>query len=307
MTSPLLRALRARLNDAAAPSFRLANDDLIALTRADVFGDTGLDAAVVAEERALATTAHAWVTKHNRSLAARIAGYVALGDACAWLYPWPTVAILGLVQVSSGLARARLYGLAGMVAERLGRPRLARLGDVSEDVLRRTNRGIFADSVPTVLRALRARELARDGRGALADAVVRGDAALALDDESQALCRAIADGLAIGDARERFAALAATTLSHFGREQAIFTYQMGARAADAGRRKPLGAVATLPAPAIVNGSLRFTAYPLPPGFDIRDHAPRVAVFGRAFVTSVTRSAQDYAIATAWVRARFGRR
>jgi hypothetical protein len=307
MDSPLLAALRARLGDGCAASFRLANEDLLALTRADVFGEAGLDPEVVAEERALAMTGHTWAVKYNRSLSARIDGYVALGEACGWEYPWPTVAILGLVQVTSGLLRARVYGLAGALADRLGRPRWSRLGDVSEDILRRTNRGIFADSVPTVLRALRARELVRDGRRDLADALLAGHAALAYDAESRSLGRAIFDGLALADARARFSALAATTLVHFGREQAIFTYQMGARAADRVRRKALPRAASLPAPAIVKGKLRFRPYPLPDDFDLRDHEPRVAVFGRAFVTSVTGSPADYAIATAWVRSRFGKR
>lgn len=144
MQSPLLAALRARLGDAATQSFRLAN----------------------------ATAAHAWVTKYNRSLSARIDGYIALGDACAWEYPWPTVVIF--------------------------------------------------------------------------------------------------DGLALGDARARFTALAATTLAHFGREQAIFTYQMGTRAADRARRGALPRATSLPAPAIVDGELRFRPYPLPAGFDLRD-------------------------------------
>jgi len=55
---------------------------------------------------------------------------------------------------------------------------------------------------------------------------------------------------------------------------------------------------------VVRSKLRFVPFALPPGFDLRDHAARVAAFGRAFVASVTASPADHAIATAWVLARF---
>ena len=65
----------------------------------------------------------------------------------------------------------------------------------------------------------------------------------------------------------------------------------------------------VPAPVIERGlfgrRLTFKPFPLPPGFDIREHAPRVDLFGRAFVSSVTGDVEDYATAVRWVARRFG--
>ncbi|MGN6110339.1 MAG: hypothetical protein ACTHU0_34870 [Kofleriaceae bacterium] len=72
----------------------------------------------------------------------------------------------------------------------------------------------------------------------------------------------------------------------------------------AGRRK-LPAARALPAPVIERGALVFRPFALPAGFDLRDHDARVELFGRAFVTSVTRSRADYGIAKSWVVAQFG--
>ena len=301
-TVSLIDALRVRLDDPTASSYRLMGEDLQLLTVADLVADAGLPPELVAEERALAGEAHAWLRKYNRSLHGRIAGYLELGKRCAFRYPWPVVAILGIVQVMSGMNRARIYGLAGRVAARFGNDAYEKLGDGSEDVLRRTNRGIFADSVPTVLRALRAGQLVRDGKAALADALVEGRGALVWDAESRALCRAIVDGLAIADEPARFRALTAATLRHFAREQAIFTHHIGSR----NRTRKLPAATAVPAPAIVRGKLRFVPFALPRGFDLRDHDARVETFGRAFVASVTTSPADHAIATAWVMKRFDR-
>lgn len=299
----LISALRARLGDPTASSFQLMGEDLQLLTLADVqaaVAGSTVPPEVAAEEAALAEEAHRWLKKYNRSLYGRIAGYLELGKHCAFRYPWPVVAILGIVQVISGMDRARLYGLAGRVAARLGRDWYEKLGDGSEDVLRRTNRGIFADSVPTVLRALRAEALAKAGKPALADALIDGRGALLWDEESRLLCRAIFDGLMLPDEAARFHALSAATLRHFAREQAIFTHHIASK----NRSRKLPAAKSLPAPVITGKKLAFAPFPLPRGFDIRDHAARVEVFGRAFVTSVTGSLADYRVATAWVRARF---
>ena len=301
----LIDALRARLGDPHAPSFRLMGEDLQLLTVGDVHAALAVqataDPAVLAEEAALATEAHGWLRKYNRSMHGRVAGYVELGRRCAFRYPWPIVAILGIVQVMSGMDRARLYGLAGRVASRLGYKFFEQLGDASEDILRRTNRGIFADSVPTVLRALRVAELRRAGNTAVADALADGAAALLWDDECARLCRAIADGLAITGDDAQFRALAATTLHHFDREQAIFSHHMSARS----RSRKLPAAKAIPAPLVVRGKLVFKPFALPPGFDLRDHDARVAAFGQAFVTSVTGTLADYRVAREWVVARFG--
>lgn len=279
-------------------------EDLQLLTLADLraaLADIRVTPEVVTEEAALATEAHRWLKKYNRSLHGRVAGYLELGKRCAFRYPWPVIAILGIVQVMSGMDRARIYGLAGRIASRLGHDSIEKLGDGSEDILRRTNRGIFADSVPTVLRALRAEELARGGNRPLADALVEGHGALLWDDESRTLCRAIFEGLLIDEEPRRFRALSDATLRHFSREQAIFTHHIASK----NRSRKLPAAKSLPAPRIEKHELVFKAYKLPAGFDFRDHEARVEVFGRAFVSSVTGSLGDYRIATAWVRKKFG--
>lgn len=333
----LIDALRARLGDPSAPSFRLMGEDLQALTLDEV--RRALDAqyaaipyalreTLVAEERDLAEESHRWLRRYNRSMHGRVAGYLELGRRCEFRYPWPVVAILGIVQVMSGMDRARLYGLAGRVASRVGykfadapvglnrfavlralRTRwplrglpdnLEQLGDASEDILRRTNRGIFADSVPTVLRALRADALRTAGQRDVADALLDGRAALLWDDECARLARAIADGLAIPDEGARFTALAATTLRHFDREQAIFTHHISSRS----KRRKLPAAKSVPAPVVERGKLVFKAFALPAAFDMRDHDVRVDAFGRAFVTSITGSLADYGVARTWVERRF---
>jgi hypothetical protein len=308
----VIHALRARLGEPDAPSFRLMGEDLQLLTLADVRDaieaqlaaiDPAIADAILDEERALATESHRWLRKYNRSMHGRVAGYLELGRRCEFRYPWPIVAILGIVQVMQGMDRARIYGLAGRLASRFGYMFFEQLGDASEDILRRTNRGIFADSVPTVLRALRAEQLRREGKGALADALVDGVAALLWDQECATLCRSITDGLTRDTEAERFRALAATTLRHFDREQAIFTHHISARS----KQRKLPAAKAVPAPRVERGKLVFKPFPLPAGFDMRDHGPRVDAFGRAFVTSITGSLADYRVARDWVITRFGQR
>jgi len=305
----LIDALRARLGAPGAASFQLMGEDLQLLTVEDLRAAVAAqDAAIpddlradlLAEEAALAAEAHRWLTKFNRSLYGRIAGYLALGTRMEFRYPWPVVAILGIVQVIGGMDRARLYGLAGRLASRFGYDSYERLGDGSEDVLRRTNRGIFADSVPTVLRALRAIELHRDDKSDLAEALIEGHAAVLWDAESAALCRALVAGLQLTDAQARFRALAAVTERHFAREQAIFTHHIASRS----RKRKLPVAKAIPAPVIERGKLAFRPFALPPGFDFRDHDARVEAFGRAFVSSVTGSLEDFQVATAWVVRRF---
>lgn len=316
----LIDALRSRLADPEAASFQLVGEDLHALTVDDLLAAaTRLDAQIpddlradlLVEETSLARECHGWLTRYNRSLYGRIAGYVELGKRVDHQYPWPVIAVLGIVQVLGGMDRARLYGLAGRLATRLGYDRVEKLGDGSEDVLRRTNRAIFADSVPMMLRALRAMQLYRDDRADLADAIVDGVAAVVWDAESSRLCRALVDGLRIPEPEARFRALAGVTARQFAREQAIFTHHLAGRSRRPGTSSTgslasrlLGAK-SVPAPVIEKGKLVFRPYALPPGFDFRDHATRVAVLERAFVRSVTGSLVDYQVATAWVTARFG--
>lgn len=317
----LFDALRGRLGPRAG-SFRLMGEDLALVGVAELRAALAASDAALArlapaardelltEEHALAAEAHEWLTRHSRSVNARVIGYLELGKRCDFAYPWPVVAILGIQQVITAMHQNRIYGLAGRAAARLGWGKYERLADRSEDVLRRTNRGIFADSVPTVLRVLRADALRRAGKVAVADALVDGIAAPLWDDELRALARTIADGLAIADAGARFTALAAATLQHFGREQAIFTHHMGVlRDPPPGEKRP--AMREVLAPAIERGRggkrLVFRPYRLPPGFDMRDHDARVRELGQAFVASVTRDPDDYRVATAWVVDRLARR
>jgi hypothetical protein len=315
-----------------AASFQLMGEDLTLVTGASLRAaaaeheaglaamEAPLRARFEAEQAALLTEAHAWLRRHNTSVRGRVAGYVALGRACDFVYPWPVIAVLGICQVMEGMQRNRLHGLIAPVLERLGVPALASLVDRSDDVLRRTNRGIFADSVPTVLLGLRAHRLRACGDAALADALLRGPLPPIFDEESRALAIGIDRGLGVADEADRFAALAELTLRHFAREQAIFTHHMGTRSRErAGSRAPNGAAAALmrrltavhavPAPVVVRGAsgrrVEFHRFALPVGFEMRDHDARVAQFGRAFVTSVTADREDYAAATRHVLARFG--
>jgi hypothetical protein len=306
----LIDALRLRLGAPTAASFQLMGEDLQLLTLEDLGAAVAaqeaaipddLRADVLAEERALAAESHRWLKKFNRSLYGRIAGYLALGKRLDFRYPWPVVAILGIVQVIGGMDRARVYGLAGRLASRFGYDSIEKLGDGSEDVLRRTNRGIFADSVPTVLRALRAIDLHREDKSDVAEALIEGHGALLWDEESRVLCRGLVDGLQLGDEAAGFRALAAVTQQHFAREQAIFTHHIASRT----RTRKLPATKAVPAPVIERSRLAFRPYALPAGFDLRDHDARVDAFGRAFVSAVTGSLADYRVATAWVTRRFG--
>lgn len=297
----LIDQLRARLGNPHASSFMLMGEALQLLTMEDLRAAArDVPPALAAEEAALGAEAYEWLRKYNRSLYGRIAGYWALGEKLQFRYPWPIVAILGIVQVIGGMDRARVYGLAGRVAARFGFDDYEKLGDGSEDVLRRTNRGIFADSVPTVLRALRAEALIREGKRELADALIEGTGAVLWDEESRALCRSIVDGLLVEAEEPRFRALSATTLQHFSREQAIFTHHIGSRS----KKRKLPPAKAVPAPVIERGTLRYKPFALPRGFDFRDHDARVQAFGRAFVTSVTGALSEYRVATDWVRRRY---
>lgn len=300
----LLDELREALGEPDAPSFRLSGDDL-ALLGARRGG---------AERGRLAREAHDWLVRHDVSLSRRIDGYLALGRKCDFAYPWPVVAILGLCQVRSGLTRVYAFGLAGAVLRRLGRPALDELADRSNDVLRRTNRGIFTDSVPTVLWALAAHQARLEGRDSEALALLAPPWPPLVDEESAAIAHALYDGLGIPSPRERFSTLARLTARHFAREQAIYTHQMGPRSPGRVRRSG-GLLAHLLVPSTVSAPrvlstprgrrLVFRPFALPAAFDLRDHDARVEAFGRAFVTSVTSSLDDYRVAVRWVVERFG--
>lgn len=254
---------------------------------------------MLAEHDAHAREAHGWLRRWNRSVERRVRGYLELGRRItpAFAYPWPVVAILGIAQVSAGLERSRLHGLFAAPLARAGLRDLARIVDAGDDVLRRTNRGIFADSVPIVLWGLRVAEHRSAGRTALADALVAGPPPIVMDEECVALAAGLADGLAL-PSPARFDALARLTLRHFAREQAVFSHHLGRARPDreSWLARRLASVRVVPAPRIENGRVVVKPFALPPGFDLRDHATRVTAFGDAFVTSVTRSPDEYAIA-----------
>lgn len=320
----LIDALRAVLGDDDAPSFRLAGEDLAALSGARLQAaaaswDDAFRRAVPAELRARARAvheehaaeAHGWLRRWNRSVERRVRGYVALGRLFDFAYPWPVVAILGIAQVSGALSRSRLHGLLALPLARTGLPQLARIVDAGDDVLRRTNRGIFADSVPVVLWGLRLHALRTAGEGALADALLEAPPPPTMDEECVALARGLAQGLGERDPAARFRALAELTLRHFGREQEIFSFHLGrARPEREGwLARRLALVSTVPAPRLQGqGAARhvvFAPFRLPSSFDVRDHGARVAAFGDAFVRSVTGSPEDYAIAVRFVVDRWG--
>lgn len=324
----MITALREALGRPDARSFQLQGEDLALLSPACLAAaaaryaeglgrvPAALRPRFEAEQAEAQREAHAWLRRHNRSVHGRIAGYLELGRRCRFAYPWPVVAVLGIVQVLEGIRKNRLYGLAGPVAWRAGVRGLAHLVETTEDVLRRTNRGIFADSVPTVLYALRCRALVERGEGELAGALLDGPAPILMDEEGRALARGLCAGLGEADPARRFRALADLTLEHFGREQRIFSHHLG----DPAARRPATAsqralarlvrVREVPAPAVVRrrGGVEvvYRPYRLPDGFEMRDHEARVAAFGDAFVRSVTGAVEDYRAAAAFALRRFGR-
>jgi hypothetical protein len=327
----LVDLLRELLGAPNARSFQLMGEDLALLTgsglrlAAAAYQDElqrvppALRERFEAEQVGLAKDVHALLVRYNRSLPRRLAGYLELAQRCDHQYPWPVVAMLGICQVRQGLWRNRLWGLCAPAARRLGLPVLEELAEGTEDVLRRTNRGIFADSVPTVLLGLRAHQLARAGEAALGEALLSGPLPPLLDEEARAIARGIRDGLAEPDPARRFAALAQLVYRHFAREQAIFSHHLGDRRRRGGSGggesllvRRLAAPRQVPAPLVIRdrrGRRRvvFRPFALPAGFDLRDHQSRVERFAEAFVTPVVGHPEDYRAALDYVRARFGAR
>jgi hypothetical protein len=149
---------------------------------------------------------------------------------------------------------------------------------------------------------LRAEQLWRAGRPEIAGGLLEGAAAVLWDRDCTSLCTAITEGLVLDDEAERFRWLALTTISHFGREQQIFTHHIASKS-----RRKLPSATSVPAPVIENGRLVFKPFALPEGFDFRDHDARVEQFARAFVMSVTGSPAEYAVARDYVKNRFGQK
>src|SRR5258705_3181939 len=120
----LVRVLRALSGDPSAPSFRLSAEDLAllpasALARAALLHRAELEARVPAElharyddeAAALARDAHDLLRRYNRSLHARVFGYLTLAKRSGFLYPWPVVAVLGICQVLEGMGKNHTYVL----------------------------------------------------------------------------------------------------------------------------------------------------------------------------------------------------
>ncbi|MBT8494086.1 MAG: hypothetical protein KJO07_13610 [Deltaproteobacteria bacterium] len=306
-------------------SFQLAGEGLSTLTGADLQAaasdyrerlalvPTSLRSDFETEQRRLADQSAQWLARYNRNLYSRLTGYWELGKLLRFDYPWPVVAMLGICQVLGGMWRARAYGLLGVAASRLRYSRLEKLADATDDILRRTNRAIFHDSVPTVLYALRCRQLETEGRIELARALEDGPLPPLFDEDSRQLIRALVRGLSVVDQRERFRTLAQLTMRHFDREQAVFSHQMGVD-----RRKHyqprkgwvglMTRIKAVPAPRVVGRAgerhIAFESFALPPDFDMRNHDSRVAAFGAAYVQSVTGNIDDYLVAIDYLHQRF---
>ena len=153
----LVDEVRAILGDGTLPSFRLAGEDLIVLSpdrlrpAAEAYErelaesiPVSLRGAVVREQGTILKQAHELVRRYNSGIHERIQGYVELARRVELEYPWPVVAILGILEVKRTLSRVHLFGWLGLSAERLGYRELTRAAERMDDVLRRTNRGIFA-------------------------------------------------------------------------------------------------------------------------------------------------------------------
>jgi hypothetical protein len=317
----LLDELRALLGDDRAASFRLMGEELVLLSgdrlkNAAAAWEADLERrvpladrpAVLREQASALVEAREWLTSYNKSVHTRIRGYLALGQRCHFEYPWPVVAILGICEVLRSIRRVHFFGLLGAAASRFGYRQLEELAERSDDVLRRTNRGIFADSAPTVLYALHCDALRAAGKTELAHRLIEAPLPLAMDADSRRIAGALYEGLAIADDELRFRALSELTLVHFEREQSIFSHHLGGPSRRSG---PKSAVTRLfesdsvPAPRIVGGRLVFRDFALPSGFSMRDHEARVAAFSDAFVRSITGSRDDYRVAVDYVLRRFG--
>lgn len=319
----LVHSLRQRLGDPTAASFQLVGDDLALLSgvqlreAAEAYEHAlalavpeALRPAFEQEQAAVLAEVHTFLRRHNRSLRRRIRGYLELGKRMQFKYPWPVVAILGLCQVLDAMNQSRAYGLVGEVAQRVGVSAFAELASNLDDILLRTNRAIFADSIPIVLYAWRCHSLRQQGQRELAEALLAGPLPILFDEDSRMVCSALVEGLDEPDPEKRFRTLAKLTLVQFGREQRIFSYHLGR---DSGRRAgllaKLGQMRQVPAPVVVEErgerKVVFRAFKLPSNFEMRDHDARVKWFGQAFVMAVTNNLADYQAAKEYVEHRFG--
>jgi hypothetical protein len=320
---------RLSLHFPNAKSFQLQGEDLVLLGgehlvavaedwrhELDQRVPVPMQLAFLREQAAAAAEAHRWLRRYNVSLHDRIAGYLALADRVED-YPWPIVAILGLMEVRGSISRFGALTAGSPLLARFGQARWTRMADRTLDILRRTNRGIFADSVPLVLYALHVRALEHDGQHELARALVHGPLPPVWDAAQAAVLVRLVDGLREPDPERRFRSLADLTVDQFEREQQVFTHHLGGDRPTAerpARRPTRGAAARVQAwlapphvraPRIQHSKgarqLVFAECPLPPEFDLRNHAARVELFSEVFVRSVLGSRADYSCAARWCR------
>jgi hypothetical protein len=313
---PLTDALRRSLEPADTSSFRLSSDELWLVTGADLkkaadeyeqsMGRVKPDLRkrLAEEHLELATACWKWLRRFNISLEERLAGYSAMGRAFGWEYPWPAVAVLSMMTLRRGLRQSEALRLGGLAA----RPVLE-VGDWIQDVLRRCNRGMFADGIPTALWALRCHGLRQAGEGMVADALLDGPLPLAMDEECRSVMRNLDASLKLESAAERFTALTQMTAKQLDREQAVVTAHLGAMRN--GRnpswepwRVRFTRMKKVEAPVIRGGKVAFETFALPKDFELRNHGQRTEVFGQAFLKPLTGSIADFQIAVAEVARRF---
>jgi hypothetical protein len=313
---PLNHALRRAFEPADASSFRLSSDELWLVTGADLKKAADeydqamskvkpdLRKRLVDEHVELATATWKWLRKFNVSMEERMAGYSALGRAFAWEYPWPAVAVFGTLAMRTGLRQSEALRLAGSAV----RPVLE-VGDWMQDVLRRTTRGVFADSIPAALWALRCHCLRQAGESMVADALLDGPLPPAMDDENLSVMRNLDATLKLENAEQRFSALTDMSMKQFDRDQAVFTGALGSMRN--GRlpswepwRVRFTRMKKVEAPVIRGEKLVLEPFALPRDFEVRNHGQRTELFGQAFVSSITGSIKDFKVAVADVSKRF---
>jgi hypothetical protein len=313
---PLTDAMKRSLEPADASSFRLSSDELWLVTGADLKKAADeyekamsqvkpdLRKRVVDEHLELATASWKWLRKHNVSLEERLAGYSAMGRAFGWEYPWPAVAVLSTLTLRTGLRRSEAMRAAGLAV----RPVLE-VGDWLQDVLRRSNRGMFADAIPTALWALRCHGLRQKGEGMVAEALLDGPLPPAMDEECRSVIRNLDASLRLESAQERFVALTNMTSKQLDREQAVITAALGSMRN--GRnpswepwRLRFTRMKKVEAPVVRGGKVVFEDFALPKEFEVRSHGERLAVFEKAYLKPLTGSIADFKVAAAEVARRF---
>jgi hypothetical protein len=198
-------------------------------------------------------------------------------------------------------------GLIGRLLTKLGNAKPEKVSDRVSDVLRRTNRGIFFDSIPTTLYAAFVHQQHLSGDLAMADMLVDGPLPPLMDDESRGQVHRVASAFRIEDGEKRYRELCNITHEQFDREQAIFTWHLGAHRTQPpdSPPHPMNQPKSVLAPQIQASQLTFKPHKLPSDFDMRDHGKRVRHFGEAFVSSVTSSPHNYQVAVEWVVNRYG--